>query len=79
METDALPIDGPPPTSPPPHPDRNHTPTWVEYDVSADNPLREALLTSPLSLSHGQLELPNAPGLGIEIDEERLQALKIDI
>ncbi len=64
---------------PHPHPDRNHTPSWVEFDVSANNPLREALLTSPLSLDHGRLALPSAPGLGIEIDDERLQALKVDI
>ncbi|MBZ5487286.1 mandelate racemase/muconate lactonizing enzyme family protein [Halomonas aquamarina] len=64
---------------PHPHPDRHHTPTWVEFDVSANNPLREALLTSPLSLDQGRLALPRAPGLGIEIDEERLEALKVDI
>ncbi|MCB8887904.1 mandelate racemase/muconate lactonizing enzyme family protein [Vreelandella malpeensis] len=62
-----------------PHPDRRHTPTWVEFDVSASNPLREALLTEPLALSKGQLALPTAPGLGIEIDDERLAALKIEI
>lgn len=64
---------------PHPHPDRAHTPTWVEFDVSAKNPLREALLTQPLSLDHGQLALPTAPGLGIEIDNERLKALKIEV
>ncbi|MBE0463007.1 MAG: mandelate racemase/muconate lactonizing enzyme family protein [Halomonadaceae bacterium] len=63
---------------PQPHPDRAHTPTWVEFDVSADNPLREALLTEPLTLSQGRLALSELPGLGIEIDNERLKALKID-
>ncbi|WP_447957306.1 mandelate racemase/muconate lactonizing enzyme family protein [Vreelandella sp. EE7] len=65
--------------APHPHPERTHTPTWVEFDVSANNPLREALLTTPLSLDHGQLALPTAPGLGIAIDEDRLKALKLDI
>lgn len=63
---------------PHPHPDRSHTPLWVEFDVSANNPLREALLTLPLQLSQGRLALPEAPGLGIEIDEERLEALRLD-
>ncbi|WP_447928158.1 mandelate racemase/muconate lactonizing enzyme family protein [Vreelandella sp. EE27] len=65
--------------APHPHPERTHTPTWVEFDVSANNPLREALLTTPLSLEHGQLALPTEPGLGIAIDEDRLKALKLDI
>ena len=64
---------------PHPHPDRGHSPTWVEYDVSANNPLREDLLTMPLSVSRSRLALPEAPGLGVEIDHERLQALKLEL
>lgn len=64
---------------PQPHPDRRHTPTWVEFDVSANNPLREALLTEPLSLSKGRLALSSAPGLGIDIDDKYLEALKIEV
>ncbi|MFI0472517.1 mandelate racemase/muconate lactonizing enzyme family protein [Halomonas sp. HMF6819] len=65
--------------APHPHPARDHTPTWVEFDVSADNPLREALLSEPLCLDHGQLALPKGPGLGVDIDRERLAALTIDV
>ena len=42
-------------------------PTLVEYDVG-QNPLRESLLKQPLVAQGGLLRVPDAPGLGIELD-----------
>ncbi len=41
---------------------------------STPNPIGERLLTAPLHPERGYLEVPTGPGLGIEFDEERLQA-----
>lgn len=46
-----------------------------------DNPLRQALLKTPVGdpamLKDGRLPIPDAPGLGIEIDRESLSAYRI--
>ena len=47
----------------------------VEIDQTG-NDLVDRLLVTPLRVQDGQLQLSDAPGLGIELDEEVLQQLK---
>ncbi|MQY02683.1 mandelate racemase/muconate lactonizing enzyme family protein [Actinomadura macrotermitis] len=44
---------------------------WVEFDVR-DNRLRTDLTTVPFQVRDGALAVPDGPGLGIELDEERI-------
>jgi D-galactarolactone cycloisomerase len=44
---------------------------WVEYDVR-DNRLRTDLTTEPPEVRDGFLRVPDGPGLGIALDEDRL-------
>ncbi|NJN40807.1 MAG: hypothetical protein HC807_08385 [Gammaproteobacteria bacterium] len=44
----------------------------LEYDCSA-HPFRQQLVTQPLQRVDGWVDVPDAPGLGIEIDRQVLQ------
>lgn len=55
-----------------PHSDNNPDPVTLEYDLG-ENPLREELLTEPLRPVNGEITVPEGPGLGIEIDWDRVQ------
>ncbi|MDH5578134.1 MAG: mandelate racemase/muconate lactonizing enzyme family protein, partial [Betaproteobacteria bacterium] len=46
-----------------------------EYDCSS-HPFREALVDKPLRQREGWLELPTAPGLGIEVDRGALERFR---
>jgi len=52
-------------------------PTFSEYSV-AGSPLASGLLAEPLAFSAGRLAVPTGPGLGIELDEELVQRLRLD-
>jgi D-galactarolactone cycloisomerase len=54
------------------------TPTepLLEYDRS-ENPLREHLLTQPLKQHGGYLPVPQAPGLGVDIDPAALERYRV--
>ena len=45
---------------------------WLEMDTSG-NAVYEELLTDPLQLNDGYVEVPNQPGLGVELTEETLK------
>ena len=60
-----------------PHTDHIPTPRLIEYDVGA-NPLRDELLTKPLRPVNGRLAVPEAPGLGIELDPDAIKRYRID-
>lgn len=47
---------------------------WIEFDVS-DNPLRDIVLREPLKPVDGLLGVPDGPGLGVEVDEERIRSV----
>jgi L-alanine-DL-glutamate epimerase-like enolase superfamily enzyme len=51
-------------------------PTWSEFSV-ADSPLVNGILTTPFALRDGALEVPTGPGLGIELDEDMLQRMRV--
>jgi D-galactarolactone cycloisomerase len=63
-------------------PDYPHTlntpqPLWLELD-RGDNALRELVLSSPLKPEGGRLAVPTGPGLGIDVDGEAVEGLRVD-
>jgi L-alanine-DL-glutamate epimerase-like enolase superfamily enzyme len=38
-----------------------------------DNPFREELLAKPLTIRDGFVMVPTGPGLGVEVDEDKLR------
>ena len=52
-------------------------PTLSEFSV-ADSPLAGGLLARPFALEDGALAVPAGPGLGIELDDELIDRLRID-
>ncbi|MBL9216539.1 MAG: mandelate racemase/muconate lactonizing enzyme family protein [Opitutaceae bacterium] len=46
-------------------------PPMLELD-QVENPFRENLLAKPLEIKDGHVTVPTTPGLGIEVDEEKL-------
>lgn len=61
-----------------PHSDNLPTPRLLEYDVG-ENPLRDDLLTKPLSAVNGQVAVPKGPGLGIELNPEMVKRYRVDV
>jgi L-alanine-DL-glutamate epimerase-like enolase superfamily enzyme len=51
-------------------------PTYSEYSV-ADSPLVSGLLTEPYRLRAGKLEGPRGPGLGVELDEDAVERMRV--
>lgn len=60
-----------------PHTRHVPEPMMVEFDQS-DNPLRHELLVDPFDPSGGSLDVPQAPGLGITVDEAALEKYRTD-
>jgi D-galactarolactone cycloisomerase len=60
-----------------PHTDNLPAPRLIEYDVG-ENPLRDELLTKPLRPVNGRLAVPEAPGLGIELDPDAIKRYRVD-
>jgi D-galactarolactone cycloisomerase len=44
----------------------------LEYDVY-ENPFRDEIVTKPVEVKNGYVEIPTGPGLGIEINEEAVK------
>jgi len=63
----------------PEYPHTRHVPEpmLVEFDRSA-NPLRTDLLKTPFDPTGGTLDVPQEPGLGIEVDDNALERLRAD-
>ncbi len=41
--------------------------------------LNQSAITQPFTPDHGSLAVPTGPGLGIQIDEEKIQAIRVDL
>ena len=52
-------------------------PTWSEYSV-ANSPFVSDLLAEPFAFSDGMLEIPVGPGLGIDLNEDLLERMRVD-
>lgn len=50
--------------------------TYSEFSV-ADSPIASGLVTSPFVLDGGTLAVPTGPGLGVELDEEQVERLRV--
>lgn len=60
-----------------PHNDNLPEPFLFEFDRS-ENPLREELITEPFDPSGGTLDVPQGPGLGVEVDEAAVERYRVD-
>lgn len=60
-----------------PHPSHAPEPLWFEFD-RGPNRLREELLTVRLSQQDGYVPIPDGPGLGIEINTDTVEDLRLD-
>lgn len=59
-----------------PHTDMVPDPVMVEYD-QGENPLRDALLTEPIACVDGHLIVPDAPGLGVQVDWDVVERYRV--
>lgn len=60
-----------------PHSTNVPEPFYFEFD-RADNGLRDHLLVESFDPTGGNLEIPNGPGLGVEIDHDTIEKYRID-
>ena len=60
-----------------PHSTNVPEPFYFEFD-RAENELRTELLVEPFDPTNGTLEIPDGPGLGIEVDERAVDAYRLD-
>ena len=60
-----------------PHGDTVPEPIPFEVDRS-DNDLRTEIVADPVDFSGGEVAIPTAPGLGIEVDEDAVDRYRID-
>ena len=51
-------------------------PTWSEYSV-AESPLVNGILREPFSLQDGRRQVPTGPGLGIELDPDAIERVRL--
>jgi L-alanine-DL-glutamate epimerase-like enolase superfamily enzyme len=51
-------------------------PTYSEYSVAA-SPFVSRILTRPFELRDGRLDVPTGPGLGVELDDELVESLRL--
>lgn len=58
-----------------PHTEVPGEPLWLEFD-RAPNRLRDELLTEPIAADNGVVTIPTGPGLGVEVDENAVAALR---
>jgi D-galactarolactone cycloisomerase len=50
---------------------------WLEFD-RAENGLRDHLLTTPIVMKGGLVEVPNGTGIGVELDEDYVNHTRMD-
>lgn len=55
-----------------------HVRGYVEWDPTSPNPLRDELMTNPLTVKNGLVYVPQGPGLGTDINREVLNRLQFD-
>ncbi|MGH7106003.1 MAG: enolase C-terminal domain-like protein [Acetobacteraceae bacterium] len=47
-------------------------PIMFEFD-RGENPTRDEFLTTPIAWAHGVVQVPDGPGLGVEVDEQAVR------
>ena len=53
------------------------TPTFTGSNESAYHQLQNDLLTEPLEIIDAMIAVPQNPGLGVEVDRGKLEALQV--
>jgi D-galactarolactone cycloisomerase len=48
----------------------------LEFDRS-EHPFRQAIVTTPIEHKNGVVQIPDGPGLGIEIDRAALERFRV--
>ena len=51
-------------------------PTYTEYSV-ADSPFVSEILERPFALEHGKLRVPTGPGLGVDLNDELIERMRV--
>jgi L-alanine-DL-glutamate epimerase-like enolase superfamily enzyme len=49
------------------------------FAVGVSGALAEDVVTNPIEPINGEIPIPTGPGLGVELDEERITALRVDV
>jgi L-alanine-DL-glutamate epimerase-like enolase superfamily enzyme len=49
------------------------------FAVGVSGALAEDVVTNPIEPINGEIPIPTGPGLGVELDEERIAALRVDV
>lgn len=52
-------------------------PLIFEFD-RGESPLREGVLTTPLTPENGTVAIPDGPGIGVTVDEEWVRAHRLE-
>lgn len=60
-----------------PHAEHPAHPTFLEYDIGADNSLRDHMLKTPIVMTDSHVHLPQGAGLGIEIDWDAVDSYRV--
>jgi D-galactarolactone cycloisomerase len=60
-----------------PHATNVVDPLLFEFDRS-ENPLRDEILVDPFDPTGGELAVPDAPGLGVEVDTDAVERYRVD-
>lgn len=60
-----------------PHTDHPAYPSFIEFDIGTDNPLRDHMLKQPIEYSGSHVDLPHGPGFGVEIDWDAIEQYRI--
>ncbi|MDY5128955.1 hypothetical protein R6G69_02975 [Actinotignum urinale] len=50
----------------------------MEFSQST-SPLSRSLVTNPFTLHNGGLTVPDTPGLGVELDEDLIDAYRVEV
>ena len=55
------------------------TPNWSGPNDTCYHGLTDDVLSSPLAFVNGQIRVPTAPGLGVEVDESKVERYRTDV
>ena len=59
-----------------PHSTNRPEPRFLEFDRST-NPLRHEILDDPFDPTHGEVQVPQSPGLGVSVDEDAVEKYRL--
>jgi len=60
-----------------PHTDHPPHPSFLEYDIGAENPLRDHMLQKPILFKNSSVYLPEGSGLGVDINWDLMDKFRV--